>query len=193
MKEEWRTIPDLRLQGRYEVSNYGNVRRKDTVSKTANRFGPCTVRNKSKPIVQKKTERTGYWRVSISVDGKKICFSTHRAVCSAFHAEVEGKNIVRHLDGNKDNNRANNLCWGTHAENTADALKVHKTLPTGERCKQAKLNAVQAKEIFIRRQMGETLISIAKDYKIDKSMVSLIHKRVKWVDVTSVLTKWLPA
>lgn len=42
----------------------------------------------------------------------------HRLVCEAFHGPApDGKQIVLHLDENGENNRADNLKWGTQKEN----------------------------------------------------------------------------
>lgn len=62
-------------------------------------------------------------------------------VCAAFHGPRLSGLMVRHLDGNSLNDHADNLAWGTAAENSADAIRhgthpwqVHR--PTAERKKK---------------------------------------------------------
>ena len=55
--------------------------------------------------------------------GKK--FYAHRLVALAFLGEPPpGKYLVRHLNGNKLDNRVENLAWGTDAENMADSVRL---------------------------------------------------------------------
>lgn len=47
----------------------------------------------------------------------------HVMVCEAFHGlKTSPKLEVRHLNGQKDDNSASNLCWSTHKENERDKL-----------------------------------------------------------------------
>lgn len=84
----------------------------------------------------------------------------HRLICRAFHGEApEGKPEVRHLDGNKKNNAASNLCWGSRQDNEADKAR-HGTTAKGERNPQAKLN--RAKVEAMRARRASTGLSYAK-------------------------------
>ena len=45
-------------------------------------------------------------------------------VAFAFIGPRPDGNVVRHLDGNKDNNRADNLAYGTHQDNADDDRRL---------------------------------------------------------------------
>jgi hypothetical protein len=48
----------------------------------------------------------------------------HILVCEAFHGpKPEPHHEVRHLNGNGQDNRPENLAWGTKSENRADAVR----------------------------------------------------------------------
>lgn len=92
----------------------------------------------------------------------------HRLVCLAFHGEPPaGKPEVRHLDGTRDNNRPENLCWGSGSENARDTLR-HGSHPSqkcperqrrGEGVVTHKLTEDDVREI--RRLFGARLSSAA--------------------------------
>lgn len=72
---------------------------------------------------------SGYMTVGL-YDQQGDCKTTlvHRIVCKAFHGDPPSSDHadVRHLDGNKKNNRADNLAWGTRSENMLDVVKHKK-------------------------------------------------------------------
>lgn len=64
----------------------------------------------------------------------------HRLICEAFHGPCPDGHVCRHLDGDKTNNSASNLAWGTQSQNNKDKAK-HGTSPDGERNPRAKLKS----------------------------------------------------
>ena len=117
--EEWRDIPSC--EGRYQVSNMGNVRS----------VGHKFVRKNGRVITVKprnlKTtkDKKGYQRIRlINNIGKKTTFLVHRLVATAFIENDENNPCVNHIDGNKENNTVENLEWCTFAENTRHAWKM---------------------------------------------------------------------
>lgn len=53
-----------------------------------------------------------------------------------FLEKVKGKNYVNHIDGNKENNSAENLEWCTPSENTKHAFKMGLIRKRGKAKKQ---------------------------------------------------------
>lgn len=99
MLEEWKDV--LGYEGRYEISNLGQVRRKET---------GC--------ILRQSTHYKGHKYIQFKVSRIKRKYFVHRLVAIAFIPLVVGKDIVNHIDGNKQNNCYLNLEWATVKENT---------------------------------------------------------------------------
>ena len=119
MKENeiWKQIEDY---PNYEVSNLGNVRsRKRYVTQLGHK--EVYTRTMQSKELKPRLQNSGYLIVWLSQDGKAKPFTVHRLVASAF---VEGSgNDVNHKDGNKQNNRAENLEWVTRSENLIHAYR----------------------------------------------------------------------
>lgn len=56
----------------------------------------------------------------------------HRLVLIAFAPRVRGKRLCNHKDGDKLNNRVENLEWCNHSENNLHAFRTGLKRPSGE-------------------------------------------------------------
>jgi len=61
----------------------------------------------------------GYEAIEVRKDGERLYTRVHRLVCLAYHGEPPTSNhCVNHKDGNKLNNKPDNLEWVTPSENS---------------------------------------------------------------------------
>lgn len=111
-QEQWRPI--ARLEGLYEISSFGNLRR---VAPGKN----------AKPMQNRRLSRApnGYLSAEVYVHGKRMTVHVHREVALAFIGPPpDGRPQVNHKDGVKTNNHAGNLEWVSQSENMRHARQI---------------------------------------------------------------------
>ena len=96
--EIWKDVTGY--EGLYLVSSYGRVKSV-----------------KSGLILKPTQKNCGGLQLKLSKNGKSKGFQISRLVAIAFIPNPEGKPCVDHIDGDKSNNRADNLRWVTTKEN----------------------------------------------------------------------------
>ena len=106
--------PVVGFEDRYVVSNEGEVKSLDIYVNY--RYGKRLYKGRVKPT--RKNNR-GYVTVSLCKDNKSYTCLVHRLVAEAFVENAENKPQVNHIDGNVENNCADNLEWTTDNENKA--------------------------------------------------------------------------
>lgn len=118
--EKWKIIDDF---PRYAVSNLGNVK---TLFWQNNVNGKLYPREKRLTPIKR---RDGYLKVNLHNDEYKgrgrgcECF-IHRLVAETFIDNPKNLPQVNHKDGNKLNNKVDNLEWVTRSENILHAYKL---------------------------------------------------------------------
>ena len=129
----------------------------------------------------------GYQRVTLyrKRDGRteRVQEYLHRLVLLTFVGPCPAGLMCRHLDGNPANNRADNLAWGTSAENSADALR-HGTHLRGEDAPTAKLEAWQSLEVlWLFEHVTQNRAEIARRVGIARTSVVRILSGETWAHV----------
>jgi len=104
----------------------------------------------------------------------------HRLVLLAFRGPCPGGMECRHLDGNRANNRLENLCWGTKRQNFDDRAR-HGTMPRGERNPRHVLTESQVRTIRTAYAAGVGgQARLAQQYGVTKHLIALIVHRKIW-------------
>src|SRR5699024_11754447 len=94
-------------------------------------------------ILYQRMDRYGYLRMSLYKNSKPKTMTIHRIVAENFIPNEGRKLTVNHKDGNKLNNKLNNLGWATWSEYNQHALD------TGLRCKDRKSTRLNSSHVSI--------------------------------------------
>lgn len=161
--EEWRKIDD---KGKYEVSSYGRIR-------------SWYYHKQWQDVPLYRTFFTsgkGYVYCRMYLEDTPKNYAVHRLVLSAFI----GESILEpnHKDGNKHNNRLDNLEYMTHRENVQHSFKqLGRVVKYGENATHSKLSNKQIEEIrdllFVH---GWRNVDVAREYNISREYVSNIKR-----------------
>ncbi|TMJ00793.1 MAG: hypothetical protein E6G97_17830 [Alphaproteobacteria bacterium] len=124
----------------------------------------------------------GYKRIGLCRHSRQVTDSVHAIILRVFVGPRPPDKQCCHRDGNKTNNRLENLYYGTAAENAADRA-THGRTARGERGGNAKLVESQVVEIRERVAAGETHDDVAEAFGVSDSLVQLIANGRSWKHV----------
>lgn len=129
----------------------------------------------AKPWIQK-----GYKLVSVSINNKRVKFFVHRLVAMAFVDGYSPELSVNHINGDKLDNRPENLEWITLAENTKHQWKTGLVDLRGENSPTHKLSQNQVIHIRKALRAGVSANSLSIIAGVDPSTIYLIEKGKRW-------------
>lgn len=170
-EEIWKTVT---VNTSYVVSDRGHVHRTAWVNgaKSAGRSLGYNLQN-------------GYRAVTLYDDKhKRKTYLIHQLVAEAFIGPCPAGKDVNHMDGNKRNNRAENLEYVTPSENTIHAYKTGLITPArGAQSGSARLTNRQVRRIRVRYKGGASMADIARRLKVGLTTVSDICNRKTWTHI----------
>ena len=169
LPEEWRTVvgfPD------YEVSSHGRVR-----SLRASRILAGS---------GSKYRNVSFYRRDKTETKRATAYTIHRVVAEAFLGPRPPFTEIMHLDGNRYNNRADNLGYGTRAEN------IQRDIDNGVKKGSRSGNAIldERDVAVIKRLLHEfptiNRVSFARAWGITRQAIDHIEKGRHWTHVTAL-------
>jgi hypothetical protein len=176
--ETWK--PVVGWEGIYEVSDLGRVKRVAA--------GRGAIAGK---VLADAKHRGGYRTIHLRFNGREDNLLVHRVVAMAFCKTDDSRTYVNHKNGNRCDNRADNLEWVTMSENHLHAFRelgrpltgVAKT-SKGTGNVKAKLADSDIAAIRLRYAAGGiSQQRIASDYGVSQVTISLIIRNAIWTHV----------
>lgn len=120
----------------------------------------------------KKLGNSGYYQVRLSKDGKYIYKNLHRILAETFIPNPNNYRTVNHINGNKLDNRLNNLEWADDCRQQHEACLLGLKPVTQHILTEAEILEVY-KKYFENKQ---TIYSIAKEYGTRKQQIAKLIK-----------------
>jgi hypothetical protein len=118
MNEIWKDV--LGYEGRYQVSNLGNVRSLDARIKCSGNIKGEYISFRKGKLLRPGKMPQGHLSVAL---GRNNSQCVHKLVLTAFVGFAPENYECLHINGNPSDNRLSNLRWGTRSENIYDAVK----------------------------------------------------------------------
>lgn len=171
--EIWARIPDYE---NYDVSNFGNVR--------------SFAKNKNGTLLRKQliggNENSRYHAVRLYDEGKWKNEYVHRLVLQAFIGDPPEGYQTNHINGDKLDNRLENLEYVTPSENVKHSWKIG--LRSNDHLigndYSRKLQDHEAAEIYRRLQKGERRLVLAEEFNVDPATITNIKRGYCYADVS---------
>jgi len=168
--ERWKPVPGY--EGLYDASDQGRIRSWHKIGLT------CDSLRKSPKILSGYRDR--YIRVRLRKGRTANTLLVHRLVLETFVGPCPPGMECCHNNGNKHDNRVENLRWDTRSANMLDAVE-HDEHNCGEKYGRSKLTDKQVLEIRRLYAMGDhTYKQLSEKFGTDRSNIGQIVRRVTW-------------
>src|SRR5262245_28980841 len=171
--KKWAQVPQKPII--YEASDDGQI-----VRATSQNGSLKTIRAR----LRLNPTTHGYQRIEIT-----LRLYVHRLVWEAFHGPIPSGFEINHRDGNKANNRLDNLELVTRSENMLHChrqLKPNLNRARGLEHGRTKLTPDAVKNILELRRTGMSLKKIGRRYNVSDQAIHLILKGWNWRHVTGI-------
>lgn len=120
-----------------------------------------------------------YSKVTLTFNGKQKQILLHRVIAECFIPNPQQKREVNHKNGNKYDNRVENLEWVTPRENQIHAVKSGLK-PIGIDLWNAKFTKEQVVSIIEDKKKGLSCKFLAKKYECCRSTISEVSRGLRY-------------
>ena len=141
---------------------------------------PKKTRKGTRLIKALRHPKTGYMYLDLCKDGKVKKFTVHRLVALAYLPNTENKPQVNHINGDKTDNRLENLEWCTRSENQKHSIDIGLRTTKGVKNSQCKLNE---EEVIYIKNSDEKGKILAKKFNISHSTICDIRSGRSWTHI----------
>lgn len=174
VKEIWK--PVRKYEGYLEVSNYGNIK---MLQRTVSNGRSFRILKERILQVMPSSDKYGYAVVSFAIEGKNNTLVVARVVYEAFNGiDLDIKKVVVHKDGNKMNNRIENIKVMTRRN--VRQVKLSKTGFVGVRESTSKdgyySSVIQFEGKEINLHNSTSIEECHKIYQLAKAMIDEYDK-----------------
>ena len=168
----------------YEVSNWGRVKSMKKIIFLWNSYA-YHARHYKERILKIQNNVDGYNVIRLCKNATCKQFRVGRLVATTFIENPHYKPEVNHKNGNKKDDRIDNLEWCTSSENQKHAIKIGLQKPKkGEQHPHSRLTEKQVKEIREMKATNHTTYYIAHCFCISEGHVRDIVARKAWKHIT---------
>lgn len=174
--EDWKDV--VGYEGIYEVSNLGRI--KSLPKQRGVQFIEWS------SLLSQKINRYNYLVATISKDNKPKSVHVHQLVAKAFLPNHLNRPCVNHIDGNRQNNKVENLEWVDYFENMKHAVNAGLLKSKGINNSQCRLNESDVLEIFHSKYTAKQL---AEKFKVSIVLINKIRDGHAWNSVTGLPPK----
>ena len=132
------------------------------------------ITNPNGKILRSRLNNKGYPMITLTIGGKEHSLVS-RLVAKTFLTNPEEKRCVCHKDNNPLNNDVRNLYWGTHKENTQQALKEGRLYQLIKKGENRTIRLPVTDVLFIRKNKTKlSLPSLAQEFNVAVSTIKSI-------------------
>lgn len=169
-KETWKDIKGY--EGIYQVSDLGRVKSLDRIIERKNGNGSFF---KKGQIQKLQDNGNGYKYKQLKHNGKSNNFYIHKLVMETFVGQRPNEMVICHKDGDKSNNRLDNLRYDTATENNIDQFRHNN--------KKGKLEIKDVLKVREMYKQGFSTKEISDYFNVGKWVVLRIKngKNYSWL------------
>ena len=163
-------VPVKGYEGLYLISKNGMVRGIDRTVRVNER----TIRFQKGMVLKNNISPVGYARIALCKDGIQKFELLHRILAIHFIPNPNNYPVVNHIDGDKLNNRLDNLEWCTQKHNMAEAGRMGLIGSKGNRNRTKFKTDIDLLKLLRENNAGCSNIELSIKYGVRKETISRV-------------------